>query len=139
MFDDIVQDLLEGQEYVVAHFCGQRPRRQALGFIEPATNPRGAEEILREPSKIRYQTVQRIVLRIDRPNNFVHGPNELAGGAVDLIDVGDDLCLSFDFATDALAQHRDASETRAEIIVDVPGDTGTLSFNRMLPLHLLES
>ena len=75
---------------------------------------------------------------INGPNNFVHGPRQLAGGAENLIGISGSLRESLKFTANTLTQHRDAREAGAEIIVDVASNPGALAFDCMLSFHLLQ-
>ena len=140
MFEHVMQRLFECQEQIVAHLRRKRPRRELHGHVEPATNARDTQKILRELAQIGYQTVERVVLRIDRPDDFIHGPRQLAGRVVNLVQIVRRLMGIFQFGAAGLAQQRDARQAGAEVVVNVLGDARPFPFQRALPfqpLHFL--
>src|SRR5579864_4824521 len=94
--------------------------------------------MLSKAAEVSHQTVKGIVLRVDGPNDFIHGPCELTGGAIDLVQVSGGLGLSVELGADGLAEHGNASETRSEVIVNVPRDPGALPLQGALALDLFQ-
>ena len=104
MLDDVVQRFLEGEKNIVAHFGGDGPVRQMQGHFQAAADVDGDKIFLREISEITGQAVQRVVLRIDGPDDFIHRTRQFARGAVDAVKLRGGLGGIFQFAVRGLAQ-----------------------------------
>lgn len=132
MFGDVVDGFFDGEKDVVADFSAEMKRRKMSGDIEAATDAREAEMFLGEFDGVSEQIFQRVVLRIYRPDDFVHGAGEFAGGAGDLADVRFGLGRAIEVGAGEFAEEGDLSEAGAEVVVDVFGDAGAFAFDGVL-------
>src|SRR5207244_570688 len=103
-----------------------------------ATNAGSAKVLLGKTAQIGCQTVQSVIFRVDRPDNFVQRPGDFTGSAVDLINVGGRLLLSLNFTADRLAKHGDAREAGPQVIVDVASNAGPFALESALTFRLLK-
>jgi len=76
MADDIVQSLLEGQKDSVTQSGIQRQFRQGFDDLLTAGDTGEIQESLREELMVCDQRTDRIVTRIDCPDNFIEPGNQ---------------------------------------------------------------
>jgi len=127
---------LNARNNIVAVFSGDGPVRQLQRHFEAATDVEGHEIVLREVAEVTGEAVQRVVLRIDGPDDFVHRAGEFHGWFRKYGRAAWRPAPGvFQFAVRRLAQERDAREVRAEVIVDVLGNAGALAFDGLLALN----
>ena len=88
MFDDIVDRFLGGEENVVADFGRNGHVRQLRRHFEPIAQAGQREIFLRVFADVIDQPVQRVVGRIDRPDDFIQRAGRLARGLGNLPGVG---------------------------------------------------
>ena len=117
----------------MAHFGAQHPRRHLGRQIEPATDAGHGQILLREFAEVVHQAVQRVVLWIHRPDDFVHAPRQFAGHVRYLTQM--DAGFLRRRAPRQFGQQADVREARAQIVVDVLGDAGAIPFHGALPFQ----
>src|ERR1039457_4117781 len=101
-------------------------------YIKTAPDVERDQIILREISEVAGEAVQRVVLRVDGPDDFIHRAGQFARSVVNAVELRRGLRGIFQFALRGLAQQRDAREVGAQMIVDVLGNAGALAFERLL-------
>src|ERR1035441_282087 len=97
-------------------------------YIKTAPDVERDQIILREISEVAGEAVQRVVLRVDGPDDFIHRAGQFARSVVNAVELRRGLRGIFQFAVRGLAQQRDAREVGAQMIVDVLGNAGALAF-----------
>ena len=122
----------------MAGLGGDGPVRELQWHFEAAAHPERHEIILREIAEIARDAVQRVVLWIDGPDDFVHRAREVARGIVDAVELRGDLRGMFQIAVRGLAQERDAREVCAEMVVDVLGDARAFTLDGLLALRVFQ-
>jgi len=144
VFEDVVEGFLDHKKQVVPGVRRQRKPGQLQGHFEPAIHVGVLKKFVGIMADVFDQPVQRVVLRVDRPDNFVQGFNRVTRGVDDFADVEPHVLLVHQPLFRALAQHHDAGEARTEVVVDVLGDAPPLLFDGVpllqefeLALHFL--
>ena len=106
--------------------------------IQAAADAGPAEESLCETAQIGDQTIEGIVFGVYGPNDLVHGASQFARGAVDLVGIQSGLLMILQFTAHSLAQHGNAGQAGAEVIMDVTSDASPLALEGLLPFQLLQ-
>ena len=78
--DHVVQRFLDRQEQIVPHLRRYRALRRMFHRLHPAPDIGCAQKFDRELAEIIDQIRQRVVPRIDRPDDFVQRLDHLSGG-----------------------------------------------------------
>ena len=136
VLDDVVQRFLHRQEQVVADVRAELVRRQVRRHVEAQLDAGQRQVLLGELADVGDEAVERIVPRIDGPDDLVHRPRQLARRVRDLAEMAGDLVRRF--ATRQLAEQRDLGQPGAEIVVDVAGDAIAIALDRALQLEPLD-
>ena len=87
VLDDIIQSFLKGEEEIVAQFSVHGPGRQGSGQVHTAAQACDAQKIFRKGRSVIHEAAERVVLRINGPDNFVHCASEPPGHVGDLAQV----------------------------------------------------
>ena len=132
VLDDVVQRLLQRQKQVVTQFGIHAHRRQRQRQVHAATDSRRAQEILGKGGDVVHQPAERVVLRVHRPDDFVHRPGQLPGGTGDALEMRADLVR---LAPGQFREQGDLRQARADVIVDVLGDARAVAFDGVLLLQ----
>ena len=85
--------------------------------------------------EVDRQAVQRVVLRVHRPDDFIHRPRQLPRCGADLVEVFFPLRRIVHVATRRLAQQIDARQARPEVVMDVLGDARPFPLDGPLPFE----
>jgi len=87
MFNHVVDRFLEGEKNVMADFRWNGDRRQLGRHLGAVTQSGQREVFLRIFADVIDQAFQRVVGRIDRPDDFVEGTGRFARGLGNLLRV----------------------------------------------------
>ena len=98
--------------------------------------PGHRQVLLRELADVIHEAVERVLPRIDRPDDFVDRLRQLARGVGDLDEVG--LHFVGRLPSRELAQQRDLRQPRAQIVVNVASDPAAVPLDGPLPFEPLE-
>ena len=87
MLEHIIEGLFHRAKEIVADIRGEAVGRKLWGQFEFQFDRGELEEIFRVAANIMRKTLQCVVSGADRPNDFIHRANHLAGGFGNLIDL----------------------------------------------------
>lgn len=107
MFDHVIDGLFVGEKEVVADLGRERPNWKLQRHFQAATNIRRAQKVLGEFNNVGGEAVERIVPRVDRPDNFIQRAGRGAGRAKNLPQILRGLLWPFQLVNHRLAEHRD--------------------------------
>src|SRR3954462_6128236 len=114
-------------------------RRQMRGDVEAATNAREAEMFLLEFHGVSEEIFEGVVLRIDRPNDFIHGASEFASGAGNLANMGFGFAGAIQIGAGQFAEQSDLGEAGSKVVMNVFGDAGAFAFDSVLLFQQLHA
>ena len=117
----------------------QRHRKDRVGKIEPATDPGGRKEFDRELAEVRHQSRQRIVPRVEQPDNFVDGPERLGCAPRERLQMALYIDRLIELPMRQLAQDGELREPRADVIMNVVGDAVALLFQGQLAAKVFKT
>src|SRR5688500_2483970 len=132
MFGDVVDGFFDGEENVVTDLSAEMQRRKMRRNVEAATDARDAEMFLGEFDSVGQEIFEGVVLRVNRPNDFIHGASEFARGAGNLADVRLGLRGTIEVGAGEFAEQRDLRQAGAEVVVNIFGDAGAFAFDGVL-------
>ena len=113
------------------HFRIDGPRRQLQWNINPEPQSRRTQKLLREIGKIGRHAFNRIMPRIDRPDDLIHCVGHGPGRRINAFHFAGRRG-GLRFVQRRLAQHRDARQARPEIIMNILGNPRAFAFQRLL-------
>lgn len=88
VFDGVIEGFLKCEEEVVSELSGELDFRKIDGEEKSAADLGDAEEFLGVAAEVVGELVERIMLRVDGPDDSVHGAHEMAGGGLDVVEGG---------------------------------------------------
>ena len=138
VFDDVVDGFLEREKNIVAHFRRNRRRRQLRRHVHAITQSGEREIFLRVFAGVIRQTFERVVGRIDGPDDFIERMRRLARGFGNLLRVRFNFVGQIFVSFGHFAEQRDLRQIRAELVVQIACDARTLFFQRFLLLEQLQ-
>ena len=132
MSDDVGNGFLRREKHIVPDLRGNGGAGQLGRHIQPVADAGHGEVFLGALANVSNQTIQRIVGRVDCPNDFIEGLSGFTRRLGDLSGMRFHFFRRFLIALDQLAQQRNLSEAGAELIVDVSRNPCALLFDRLL-------
>ena len=133
MFEGVIQRFLHRHKQVVADFGGQGPVGQLRGHIQAAAYAGVLEIVLRILEDVVGEVIERVVLRIDRPHDFIHSLRDLADRPEDVPDMRFVGVVVLRLAVHQFRHHGHLGQPGAHIIMQVGGDLNPQPFDVAKP------
>lgn len=131
MLHEVVHALFEDQEQLPPDVGPQGAENAALWCSELEVDVRRRQHVAGEAAHPSDEILQPIVLRTDRPHDDAHVVHQLACRIAHRLQCGTHgLIDAIELAGRDVGQDRDAGETRADVVVQIRGDSRPDAFNR---------
>src|SRR2546422_2970517 len=138
---DVVERFLGGEEDVVTHFRREEAIGQFRRYFEMALDSCVCEMLARKLANVTGQVLERVVLRVDGPDDLIHFAHHLTGRRGKFLRLRADL-LTFVFnaigpqvVLQQFTEHGDFHHAGPQAIVHVAGDAGAFAFKGLLPFE----